>query len=338
MENIISQYAHRMHCLSISATQLAHFNQAIFSNLTSLPILGSGNVKFSIFNRTQFPRLLHFELDYDAWLDELPISADIVFPPLEYLAIPSTDTPTSMQILQGCSSTLKFLEICSIPLGSATSIQSIQLPILESLKVEGWAPDVYWPFHLITPSLLAYTEILETRLSSFVGHKDVGLVTHLRTDDLSCLADYVSLRVLQVTTESSEQTAVMMQQLNEIGDACPALHRVEIIVAHRDRGKDHFEMRRRTFDDEMQRRGRNITSVLLYQTVDFWRPMPGYARAAGVSMLFSFAFCYNLFLYSVHTICLVVKNSIQNDTLMCDSPSDTSSLILRGRLIFDIVT
>lgn len=237
----------RISCLTVDNLEVKRILEVVFPNLIRLEITESTGDAFPL-NRVCFPSLLYLDC-HKCTLDPGPGGTE--YPPLQYLSFRADPYRRWVQIVNSCSSSLRaFAARRGFANSDVTLPVRFVFPVLTYLSLENWPDSNELSFMLraITPKLVSYEEINPSRFSVSL-HDDVKHVLHLRTNNTSQLANYSSLRFLQLSVLFShdrdllqlyhlffrDQDLVLMvdnlvKPLREDPTICPALEAIEVFT------------------------------------------------------------------------------------------------------------
>lgn len=246
---LITPHLDRISCLSIPSFDLERISDLVFPNLTRLEITGFSEDGL-LLNKAHFPSLLHLD-SRECALNPGPI--DTVYPPLQFLALFADSNREWVQVVKSCSSSLRSLIARgSFQSDDAKSMITLTFPMLTYLALEeDWVIYSKVPsplLHVVTPRLVSYEQTAAVYPPwSFDLHGDVKRVLHLLTDHIFELANYSSLRSLQLQVSwyrgetFTSKLDKLMKDLRKDPSVCPALESIEIFPSDYPQFRDRME-------------------------------------------------------------------------------------------------
>lgn len=225
----IIAYAHRIQCLSLTAFQLAHFEQVIFPALSRLTLSeGEQEISLTSINPTRFPCLRFLDSSLVNWRMH-QIDCEVTLPPLRHLSMRDNSNSIWVAAIQSCAATLETLEIQGRFTSAVSALTPVHFPRLTYMSIELLYDEeaIVWPIQARTPVLVIHEEHIYARQDeTFTLHTDVTNVTHLQTYLTTHLSNYVSLQVLQLMV-SRDATIECIKRLQEDPSLCPKIKTVE---------------------------------------------------------------------------------------------------------------
>lgn len=184
----------------------------------------------SFFTVDRFPALKHLLCQNSFENPNYPPSNGPIkgFAPLHTLEIKMLLDQGWYNVLESCSSTLRFLKLTYIchPLGDFV----VNLPRLICLQVDhAGARTNYWSLELKTPLLKSYIEQDTTFPYGQILHRDLGTVTHMRLGRMRPLLQCKGLKHLQIANRE-ELIYPVLKSLAENAALCPDLETIEVLL------------------------------------------------------------------------------------------------------------
>ncbi|KIM29289.1 hypothetical protein M408DRAFT_23071 [Serendipita vermifera MAFF 305830] len=235
---LINPHLNRVSCLNIRDFEMKELSDVVFPTLSRLELAGYIENGFPL-DKAHFPSLSYLDC-CDCELDPGPTGTE--YPPLQYLSFYAAPDRRWVQVVKGCSSSLQALKTWGSFIGDdVTRVIKLELPILTYLSLEDILdndPKVAFRLqHTVTPKLLSYEE-KATGMRVLSLHGDVKHVKHLRTDSISTLSGYPSLRFLQLEFSWDHKGALtspveeLVKLLREDPSICPAIETIEIFPSY----------------------------------------------------------------------------------------------------------
>jgi F-box-like len=288
VEEALLSAVHRIQCLSTKTRQLVRFAPEVFPNLTKLTLTNSSAaINVSFFSRSRLPCLRYLHCGV-CNVESSPQPGTTLFPPLQYLAIDS-EWGGWIELAQGCADSLVGLVLFG---GAGFPMATISFPKLNSLTFVSISSAAI-SIQAKTPALQSYAQPVNffNRMQRRVFHDDIKKATHLRIDWWLDLADFVTLRVLQVRLvpeSSSEVIRTILHHLEGNKEMCPALEAIQFYMPKSIYGDADFQAMIPSFRDIAQKVRPHIT---LWFTDQRSKPFSGSVEEAQVGIVQISAIC-----------------------------------------------